>query len=444
MLRMPMISTPATQKKACLFISFVIALFILSPSFADKVQQPINTKRLVPSCLLDWNSGPEYAVLVDKSREKVMVYKRDDLYNPYKVYDCSTGENDGPKQKQNDRKTPEGIYYFIKSVDDKNLAPVYGARALPLDYPNIIDKNDGRGGYGIWFHGTNKDLKPNDTNGCVALNNRDIEELAGIVTLFKTPVIISSKIELIPEGENERQKENISDIVESWRSAWEDKDIDKYMSFYSKKFKSGWKDWRKWKDYKKRLADKYNKIDVEVNDLNLFSHGKVIIASFEQRYRTPGFESRGIKKLYLTQNSKDWRIIAETFVGSENAKVAAKKASDFNKDEIKDFLISWKNAWEKKDISVYISCYDENFISRGMDINAWKGHRQRLNEKYDNIKIDISKIKIQSLESGEKAKVSFVQRYKADSYRDKGKKNILLIKKGKDWKIMEEDWSPIR
>ena len=79
-----------------------------------------------------------------------------------------------------------------------------------------------------------------------------------------------------------------------------------------------------------------------------------------------------------------------------------------------------------------------------MDINTWKGHRQRLNEKYDNINIDISKIKIQSLESGEKAKVSFVQRYKADSYRDKGKKNILLIKKGKDWKIMEEDWSPIR
>ena len=442
MLRTPMIFTLGTQKKTGFLLSFIIILFILSPSFADKVKQPINEKKLVPACLLDWNGGPEYAVLVDKSRQKVFVYKRDDLFNPYKVYDCSTGENDGPKQKKNDRKTPEGIYYFIKSVDDKYLAPIYGTKALPLDYPNIIDKKDGRGGYGIWFHGTNKELIPNDTNGCVALKNEDIEELANIVTLFDTPVIISSKIKLVPQGQNEDQKRNIEDIVESWRSSWEDKDIDKYMSFYSKKFKSGWKDWRKWKDYKKRLAKKYSRINVGVNELNLFSHEGVIIASFEQDYRTPGFDSLGTKKLYLTQNSKEWKIIAETFIGYDKTKVAEKKSSD--RKRIKNFLLSWKNAWEKKDISGYISCYDKSFKSRGMDLDGWANHRQRLNDKYDTINVDISNIKIQPLASGKKARVSFTQKYKADRYRDKGKKKILLVREGKDWKIMEEEWTRIR
>ena len=443
MLRTTMIAILGIQKKIGFFLSFLIVLFILSPSFADKVTQSINAKKLVPACLLAWNSGPEYAVLVDKSRQKVFIYKRDDLYNPHRVYDCSTGENDGRKQKRNDRKTPEGIYYFIKSYDDRYLAPIYGTKALPLDYPNIIDKKNGRGGYGIWFHGTNKGLMPKDTNGCVALKNRDIEELAEIVSLFDTPVIISSKIELVPEGQNEAQKRLIADIIESWRRSWEDKDINKYMSFYSKKFKTGWKDWGKWKSYKKQLAKKYNKIEVNVNDLNLFSHDSVIIASFEQDYRTPSFDSLGIKKLYFTQNSVEWKIIAETFVGYDKAKII-KKSSGFSKKEIKDFLSSWKDAWEKKDISGYISCYDRAFKSRGMDLDAWEEHRQKLNDKYNKINVEISNIKIQSLASGKKARVSFTQRYRADRYRDKGKKEILLVRKGKDWKIVEENWSRIR
>ena len=432
-----------THKKTGFLLSFIIILLILNTSFADKVKKSIHAEKLVPACLMDWNSGPEYAVLVDKSMQKVFVYKRDDLYNPYRVYDCSTGENEGRKQKRNDRKTPEGIYYFIKSFEDKYLAPIYGTKALPLDYPNVIDKRNSRGGYGIWFHGTNKDLVPKDTNGCIAMRNGDIEELSDIVSIFDTPVIISSKIELIPEGQNEEHIKNIQNTIESWRSSWETKDIDKYMSFYSNKFKSGWKDWGQWKAYKKQLAKKYNRIEIDVSDLNLFSHDGVIIASFEQDYRTPSFDSLGTKKLYLTQNSIEWKIIAETFIGYDRAK-DIKKSYDISKDEVEDFLNTWKNAWENKNISGYILCYDKNFKSRGMDLDAWELHRRRLNDKYSTISVEISNIKIQSLAAGEKARVSFIQKYKADSYRDKGKKQILLIRKGKDWKIMEESWTRIR
>jgi murein L,D-transpeptidase YafK len=187
------------------------------------VSKPINLKKEVPASLLGWNSGSEYAVLVDKSKHKVMVYKRDDLYNPYRVYDCSTGENKGPKQEQNDKKTPEGIYFFIQKHDGASFGPIYGSKVLPLNYPNIIDEREGKGGYGIWFHGTNKEIRPNDTKGCVALNNKDIEELAEIVTVFETPVIIAENIEYVPEEKIKDKKREIENIVESWRSAWREK-----------------------------------------------------------------------------------------------------------------------------------------------------------------------------------------------------------------------------
>lgn len=439
-------------KKTGLLFFILIIFFAVNHTFADRVSQSINVKKEIPASLLGWNSGSEYAVLVDKSKHKVMVYKRDDLYNPYRVYDCSTGENNGPKQKKNDKKTPEGIYFFTQKHDGASYGPIYGAKVLPLDYPNIIDERDGKGGYGIWFHGTNREIKPNDTKGCVALNNKDIEELADIVTLFDTPVIIGETIEFVPGEKIMDQKREIENIVESWRSAWAGKEIDKYMSFYSKKFKSGSKGWEAWSDYKKQLAKQYKKIDVEVNDLNLFSYNGVIVAAFEQRYRTSGFDSVGHKKLYLTQNSKDWKIIAETFdqkarpakTASVVTASATKEKKESNEEDIKAFLTSWKTAWEKKDITGYMACYDKGFKSRGMNLDDWEKHRVKLNKRYDKITVDISKLKIQSIASGERAKVSFIQKYRADSYRDKGKKTILLVREGKDWRIVEEDWQLIR
>jgi murein L,D-transpeptidase YafK len=446
-----------TLKKTGLLFFVLIIFFAVNHTFADRVSQSINVKKEIPASLLGWNSGSEYAVLVDKSKHKVLVYKRDDLFNPYRVYDCSTGENKGPKQEQNDKKTPEGIYFFTQKHDGASYGPIYGAKVLPLNYPNIIDERDGKSGYGIWFHGTNKEIKPYDTKGCVALNNKDIEELAGIVTLYDTPVIIGETIEFIPEEKIMDQKREIENIVESWRSAWAGKEIDKYMSFYSRKFRSGSKGWEAWRDYKKQLAKQYKNIDVEVNDLNIFSYNGIIVAAFEQRYRTSGFDSVGHKKLYLTQNSKDWKIIAETFDQKPRAKMASVNRAEtinkiekvekkvvFSESDIKGFLSSWKTAWEKKDISGYMACYDKGFKSRGMNLDDWEKHRVKLNKRYDKITVDISKLKIQPIASGERAKVSFIQKYRADNYRDKGKKAILLVREGNYWRIAEEEWEPIR
>ena len=42
------------------------------------------------------------------------------------------------------------------------------------------------------------------------------------------------------------------------------------------------------------------------------------------------------------------------------------------------------------------------------------------------------------------ANVSFKQSYRADGYRDIGLKEMDLIKRGGDWKIRKEEWTPLR
>jgi murein L,D-transpeptidase YafK len=487
----------------CFFFSLLAAQWDgFSVSFATK---PPTEK--VPSPLLKWpEKGSEYAILVDKSQQKVFVYHRDNPYQPHRTYTCSTGENQGPKLRENDRKTPEGVYFFVRAIDKKELLPIYGSRAYALDYPNVIDRKEGKNGHGIWFHGLNKTLKPRDTNGCVALVNPDIDDLANFIRIDDTPVIVSERIEMLAPSEMEKEREEVIRIIETWRTSWEKKDIDRYMSLYSPDFTSSGKNWQQWKEHKARLAKQYNKIKVDVQNLRILQNDGLVLASFLQKYSNEYFSSSGMKTLYLKHSSR-LRIIGEYFEGSElkppikkgvptpeeiKTVIAAKEpevkaeepkpaqgkkesafpveetkpvlaseeplapvekskpgplkkesrpAGELNKD-IRRMLDSWKKAWEQKDVASYMSFYDSGFRSRGMDFKAWKKHREKLNQKYRSVTIDISELKIERT-SAVMASVSFTQKYEADDYEDQGLKSLLLVKKGKDWKIKEEEWKPL-
>jgi murein L,D-transpeptidase YafK len=492
---------------------------------------------------------------VDKAKQKVMLYESDDLTAPIKVYPCSTGEHDGPKSVINDKKTPEGIYFFVNSYKKDQLAPIYGSMAFPLNYPNFFDQKEGKTGHGIWFHGTNKPLRPNDTSGCVALANKDIEDLSSFIKLFSTPVIITSNVEMATQEELEEKAKTLSDIIDGWRDAWQNKDLERYISFYHKSFESGGKNRAQWKNYKARLMNKYKEIGVEVENLGILISNNVVIASFTQRYSTAAFKSQGLKRLYLAKNSEEWKIIGETFAASdfvasivsvpeaataaemapvtetasapestvvaaatapepapvvETARVAGTvvepepatavaagpspettalpppvnemaaatgvitgaqaataegpealtnqpahgqkegidhpageaMASTGVRKEIESFISSWIDAWEKEDLDSYMGCYDPQFESRGMDLAAWKKHRIKLNKKYRTVTVEISDLKITEV-SDREAEIAFIQDYRAGGYADRGAKNMLIVKKDKEWKIKKEDWTAL-
>ena len=423
-----------------LLLILLLTLHWTNPSLARAGKTSKKARKLVPAALLIWpEEGSEYAILVDKSAQKVFLYRWDNLLAPVKVYNASTGENNGPKAKRNDKKTPEGVYFFTDSYEKSELAPRYGSRAFPIDYPNPIDKKKGNDGYGIWFHGLDKPLKPKDTNGCVALDNPSIDELANFIQLNDTPVVISARIEMVSPDEQEKEKRQLLKVIEEWKRAWENKEIDRYMSFYSPRFTSDGKNMEQWKEYKTLVAKKYKEITVEIENLRLLKNDGIVMAKFVQRYSTERLESKGEKRLYLQQNSTEWKIVGEFFQKEKLRRFAPQKPRPTSLDDIKRFISSWKKAWEEKDLETYVLCYDAKFRSRGMDLEAWKKHRHRLNLKYQSVNVDVMDLSIVQV-SNRTAKVSFKQSYRADEYQDFGLKNLLLVKRGKHWKIKEETW----
>ena len=437
---------PLTRIKTPLFYLTFLSMMLFhlgQPSQVRPMQSSEKSPKLVPAFLLKWpEQGSPYAVLVDKSKQEVLLYHRDNPFQPLKTYPASTGENDGPKAKMNDRKTPEGIYFFSDSFVDRELAPIYGVRAFPIDYPNPIDKTKGKGGYGIWFHGLNKPLKPTDTNGCIALDNPNIDELASYITIDETPIIISQQVTMVDYEDMKKEARELEGIIENWRKAWAGKEIDRYMSFYTASFASENKNREQYRVYKARLARTYKRIEVKINNLRLVRNDGLVVATFDQDYLTERLRSRGKKKLYLEQNSKQWKITREVFTSVEKKWLYPPKPPLFNPQEIRDLIYAWKAAWEQEDLKTYIAFYDSNFRSRGMDLKAWKKHRDSLNGKYHTIQVDVQDLIIVPGQS-DMVKVSFKQNYQADGYHDFGLKKMKLIKKGKHWKIKSEEWLPM-
>ena len=403
---------------------------------------PIEPRDLVPDSLLYFPpQDPGYILVVEKVTQKAYLYQTQNLDNPVEVYPCSTGENTGPKSKRNDKKTPEGVYFVTNLFERKDLSSIYGDRAFALDYPNMWDRKLGRKGYGIWIHGTNEDLKPHDTNGCIVFTNEDIRELSRYIIQGHTPIIITQEINFISKEELIRERRQIKAFVESWLNAWKEGHIDLYMSFYDRDFTAQGKDWSQWWTYKKWLSERYGAIDVTIDNLQIVQENGIVLAKFYQSYRANRFYSFGEKRLYLRQKSPEWKIVDEFFQKKHHPSPPppAPPITEPDRAAIKQLITTWQLAWQQKDLPRYMACYSDDFSSRGLTRTKWERYRAKINGRYKNIQVSLSNLTVE-LVSATKALVSFDQDYRADQYHDWGKKTMRLIKKDGTWKIQRETW----
>jgi murein L,D-transpeptidase YafK len=297
-----------------LVLFFLALLYAAGVVTAGPVDFGQETDKFVPDSLIYFSpQNKGYILLVEKAHQKAYVYDVQNLDSPLRVYHCSTGENRGPKTQKNDKKTPEGIYFITNSFLRKDLTPIYGDRAFPLDYPNVRDRKLGRKGYGIWIHGTNEALKPRDTNGCIVFTNEDIRDLAGYVSERHTPVIITQEINLVEKEQLLKERVQLKSFIDDWVNAWKGGRIDRYMCFYAKDFTGQGKTRLQWRAYKKRLSQHYGAVEISIANLQILREGGIVLAKFDQTYRADGLHSFGEKRLYLAQRSPEWEIVDEFF-----------------------------------------------------------------------------------------------------------------------------------
>lgn len=432
----------------------------------------LSQENAVPDVLISFESekGTDYAIAVETETQQLFLYADEGSLREIRRINCSTGKVQGPKFSAGDLKTPEGIYFFVKEYQDKELAPIYGTRAFPMDYPNLIDQAAGRSGSAIWLHGTNKVLKERDSSGCVAIENKNIDELADYITLNRTPIIITDRLSYSDPEQKGEAETSVRNLLSGWKKALENGTYHDYLNSYDPDYLPDISWWPEWNKTRKNLQTDSQSLSHDLKNPLIVREKDVYVVLADQTIAFSGREQTvGIKKFFLkNRENQGFRIIAEEYMGlpeppkkehpfmtafrnlKKSAEVIAQKKvppepaaqeelSAQEETEIAEMLQTWVNAWSSKDAEQYGACYAEDFRSQGMNRDAWIAYKKQLNRKYNYIRVSMDNLRIRK--SGDDCVALFTQNYQSDAFRTLGTKQLILKRENGQWKIYRENYS---
>ncbi len=392
----------------------------------------------------------ERVILIEKKTQTLFLYALEDKELKVRLQvPCSTGEAYGTKQESGDKKTPEGIYFLNDEFEDKYLSPIYGEKAFPTDYPNLIDRRAGKNGSAIWIHGTNKPLKPMDSNGCIALENSNILKLSDYITLHSTPVIVVETIDRIQSPLLVQQEQDIELMLDQWTQAVENGTYHEYLSFYSPDYLPDIQWWEAWVSIRK-AAQKTGVALVPKRDrTGIYAHQGVFVVLFDS-FLTNASEKilLGKRKFFLENINGEYKIVGDVFqtiaprFQTSNFPLTAAAGTlatpVSKKESVIETVKLWLSAWSAKNMDQYAGFYADNFHSDGMNKKAWVNRKKALAKKYDFIHVSGQEFKVK--QTKEICEVSFFQEYESSGLTTQGTKKLKLVNKGGLWKIYRESW----
>ena len=122
-----------------------------------------------------------------------------------------------------------------------------------------------------------------------------------------------------PPDQNDDAIANVDaiDIVVSqlliWLQAWEQGEIEKYLSFYSDNFKAPNKSRRAWERGRRYILSRNSGITIQVSDMEMKQNDETIEMSFTQDFKSDRVSDIGRKELIWKNEGNGWKIIKETW-----------------------------------------------------------------------------------------------------------------------------------
>lgn len=232
----------------------VIGLLITAPAFyradlpttPEATSAPIETPPHLatphppdghlPAGLLALSRQSRHVIAVDASQSRLYLLERTEQgWRRAADHPVSLGKAGVDKYREGDARTPLGVYQITSRLVRPALDPFYGDGALTLDYPNALDRNQGRTGSRIWIHGSPSDqmVRPQrDTDGCIVLPNTALRELMAAVATHTTPVLVATSLNWQKPETLAAQREAFETVWRNWQLARHKGPADRYAAFY--------------------------------------------------------------------------------------------------------------------------------------------------------------------------------------------------------------------
>ncbi len=177
----------------------------------------------VPVDFVSLPSSIRHAVAVDTSRSRLYLFANgpDGLRLERDFY-VSLGKQGVAKQVEGDRRTPLGVYWITAALNESHLDQRFGRAALRFNYPNAVDRIEGRTGTGLFLHGVPPTVLthvPWATDGCVAMANDDVVQLLRSLDVDTTPVVIARELHWARPGAMPAAAVDFGPALKAWDEA---------------------------------------------------------------------------------------------------------------------------------------------------------------------------------------------------------------------------------
>lgn len=116
----------------------------------------------------------------------------------------------------------------------------------------------------------------------------------------------------MPQSSKSEEK-IVRETITGWLKAWRDKDLDRYINYYHRKFRYNGMNLAEYRDYKNEINQKYKKISIGIDKMNIQVDGSQALVTFVQHYRSDQYKDYGLKTLILHKDAKGWHIRKESW-----------------------------------------------------------------------------------------------------------------------------------
>ena len=104
----------------------------------------------------------------------------------------------------------------------------------------------------------------------MVLANADLDALSNKMQIGLTPVIISEQVEWLSLDDWDAERNALNAEIERWRSDWESRDTDRYLTHYSKKFSTGRESYADWAQHKRQVNKAKSWIKLGLSNFSVF------------------------------------------------------------------------------------------------------------------------------------------------------------------------------
>lgn len=291
----------------------------------------------VPSQFVALSAQNRHAIAVDASRSRLYLFENTPSTGMRLIADfyVSVGKLGLEKTVEGDLRTPLGVYYITSNLDPKALKDLYGAGALPINYPNPLDVRRGKTGGGIWLHGVPAAQfarAPLATDGCIALANPDLQRLMAMVAIRTTPVVIAKTLQWVTPEALKGEASTFQAALQGWHSAKSSGDMARLAALYAPDFSTRSKNREQWiaelqtsleqRDKKEKnllpvsLPSTPPQFQAEIKDLTFLRWsdvGDTMVATFGEL--APGRKSgRTVRQYWSREPGGSWKIFFEAVI----------------------------------------------------------------------------------------------------------------------------------